>query len=145
MASDKGGRPSGLEPLAHFVSLRSRGVPPEIMGIGPIGAIPAALKSAGLTLADMGWMRLNEAFAAQALAVIGSVGLNPDVVNPMGGAIAWHPLCHWRDPRRHGRARAAPQAAGSTAWSRCAGTGQGAAGIPLERRERAAVIARRQR
>jgi 3-oxoacyl-(acyl-carrier-protein) synthase len=63
------------------------------MGIGPIEAIPAALRYAGLTLDDIGWIELNEAFAAQALAVINTVGLDPSKVNPMGGAIALgHPL-----------------------------------------------------
>ncbi|RPH66139.1 MAG: acetyl-CoA C-acyltransferase [Burkholderiales bacterium] len=83
----------GLTPLARFVSFSVRGVPPQIMGIGPKEAIPAALKVAGLKLDDMGWIELNEAFAAQALAVIHDLGLNPDLVNPMGGAIALgHPL-----------------------------------------------------
>ena len=82
-----------LKPLARFVSFSVRGVPPKIMGIGPKEAIPAALKVAGLKLDDLGWIELNEAFAAQALAVIQDLGLNPEVVNPMGGAIALgHPL-----------------------------------------------------
>src|SRR5690606_31207713 len=82
-----------LTPLARFVSFAVRGVPPDIMGIGPKEAIPAALKKAGLTLDQMGWIELNEAFAAQSLAVIRDLGLNEDVVNPMGGAIALgHPL-----------------------------------------------------
>ena len=71
----------------------SRGVPPEIMGIGPIEAIPAALRCAGLKQDDIDWIELNEAFAAQSLAVIDTVGLDPAKVNPMGGAIALgHPL-----------------------------------------------------
>src|SRR5918911_310483 len=86
LASEKAVKQFDLKPLARFVSFASKGVPPEIMGIGPIEAIPVALKSAGLSLADMGWIELNEAFAAQALAVIRTVGLNPEVVNPMGGA-----------------------------------------------------------
>ncbi len=120
-----------LKPLARFVSFASRGVPPEIMGIGPIEAIPAALKSAGLKLDDLGWIELNEAFAAQSLAVIDSVGLNPAVVNPMGGAIALgHPL---------GATGAIRAATVVHALRRkqlkygmvtmCVGTGQGAAGI----------------
>ena len=93
LASEKAVKQFDLKPLARFVSFASRGVPPELMGIGPIEAIPAALKSAGLSLADMGWIELNEAFAAQALAVINTLGLNPELVNPMGGAIALgHPL-----------------------------------------------------
>jgi acetyl-CoA acyltransferase len=82
-----------LTPLARFVSFAVRGVPPEIMGIGPIEAIPAALKAAGITAADLDWIELNEAFAAQSLAVINSLGLDPAKTNPLGGAIALgHPL-----------------------------------------------------
>jgi len=121
----------GLQPLARFVGFASRGVPPEIMGIGPIEAIPAVLKSAGLKLDDLGWIELNEAFAAQALAVIDSVGLDPAVVNPMGGAIALgHPL---------GATGAIRAATVVHALRRrklkygmvtmCVGTGQGAAGL----------------
>ena len=83
----------GLTPLARFVSYASRGVPPSIMGIGPIEAIPAALRYAGLSQNDMDWIELNEAFAAQSLAVINTLNLDPSKVNPMGGAIALgHPL-----------------------------------------------------
>ena len=72
LASEKAVKQFDLKPLARFVSFAARGVPPEIMGIGPIEAIPAALKYAGLSLADIGWIELNEAFAAQSLAVIDS-------------------------------------------------------------------------
>jgi acetyl-CoA acyltransferase len=83
----------GLTPLARFVSFASKGVPPHIMGIGPIEAIPAALKSAGLQQHDIDWFELNEAFAAQSLAVINTLQLDASKVNPMGGAIALgHPL-----------------------------------------------------
>ena len=83
----------GLTPLARFVSYAARGVPPHIMGIGPIEAIPAALRYAGLNQNDIDWFELNEAFAAQSLAVMGQLGLDPAKVNPMGGAIALgHPL-----------------------------------------------------
>jgi acetyl-CoA acyltransferase len=93
LASEKAVKQFDLKPLARFVSFAVRGVPPEIMGIGPIEAIPAALKAAGLKLDDIGWFELNEAFAAQALAVIETCGLDPARVNPMGGAIALgHPL-----------------------------------------------------
>jgi acetyl-CoA acyltransferase len=93
LASEKAVKQFDLKPLARFVSFAVRGVPPQIMGIGPIEAIPAALKAAGLTLDDIGWFELNEAFAAQALAVIETCGLDPARVNPMGGAIALgHPL-----------------------------------------------------
>ena len=131
LASEAAIKRFDLKPLARFVSFASRGVPPEIMGIGPIEAIPAALKSAGLELDDLGWIELNEAFAAQSLAVIDSVGLNPAVVNPMGGAIALgHPL---------GATGAIRAATVVHALRRknlkygmvtmCVGTGQGAAGI----------------
>jgi acetyl-CoA acyltransferase len=131
LASEKAVKQFNLQPLARFVSFASRGVPPEIMGIGPIEAIPAALKSAGLSLADMGWIELNEAFAAQALAVIQTVGLNPEVVNPMGGAIALgHPL------GATGAIRAATVVHALRRHqlkygmvTMCVGTGQGAAGI----------------
>ena len=131
LASEKAVKLYGLTPLARFVSFAARGVPPEIMGIGPIEAIPAALKYAGLSLADIGWIELNEAFAAQSLAVINSVGLDPAKVNPMGGAIALgHPL---------GATGAIRAATVIHALRRhdlrygmvtmCVGTGQGAAGI----------------
>jgi acetyl-CoA acyltransferase len=131
LASEAAVKQFGLTPLARFVSFASRGVPPEIMGIGPIEAIPAALKSAGLKLDDLGWIELNEAFAAQSLAVINSVGLDPAKVNPMGGAIALgHPL---------GATGAIRSATLVHALRRrqlkygmvtmCVGTGQGAAGI----------------
>jgi acetyl-CoA acyltransferase len=123
-----------LKPLARFVSFAARGVPPEIMGIGPIEAIPAALKAAGLTQGDIGWIELNEAFAAQSLAVIDTCKLDPAKVNPMGGAIALgHPL---------GATGAIRSATVVHALHRhklkygmvtmCVGMGQGAAGI-LER------------
>jgi acetyl-CoA acyltransferase len=134
VASEKAIKQFNLKPLARFVSFAARGVPPEIMGIGPIEAIPAALRYAGLKLDDIGWIELNEAFAAQALAVINSVGLNPEKVNPIGGAIALgHPL---------GATGAIRAATVVHALQRhqlkygmvtmCIGMGQGAAGI-LER------------
>ncbi len=131
LASERAVKQFGLTPLARFVSFASRGVPPEVMGIGPIEAIPAALKSAGLSLADMGWIELNEAFAAQALAVINTVGLDPSKVNPMGGAIALgHPL------GATGAIRAATVVHALRRHqlrygmvTMCVGTGQGAAGI----------------
>ena len=83
----------GLKPMARFVSFAAGGVPPEIMGIGPVVAIPKALALAGLTLDDIGVIELNEAFACQALAVIRQGRVNPEVVNPNGGAVALgHPL-----------------------------------------------------
>jgi acetyl-CoA acyltransferase len=134
LASEKACRQYDLKPLARFVSFAARGVPPEIMGIGPIEAIPAALRNAELKLDDIGWIELNEAFAAQALAVINTVGLDASKVNPMGGAIALgHPL---------GATGAIRAATVVHALQRhnlkygmvtmCVGMGQGAAGI-LER------------
>jgi len=91
--SDKKARELGLKPMARFVSFAVGGVPPEIMGIGPIVAIPKALKQAGLNLSDIGLVELNEAFAVQALAVAREVGLNLETLNVNGGAIALgHPL-----------------------------------------------------
>jgi len=120
-----------LKPLARFVSYASRGVPPHIMGIGPVEAIPAALKAAGLKQDAIDWFELNEAFAAQSLAVINTLGLDASKVNPMGGAIALgHPL---------GATGAIRSATVVHALQRknlkygmvtmCVGMGQGAAGI----------------
>ena len=93
LASESAVKRFGLTPLARFVSFASKGVPPHIMGIGPIEAIPAALRYAGLKQDDIDWFELNEAFAAQSLAVINTLGLDAAKVNPMGGAIALgHPL-----------------------------------------------------
>ncbi len=93
LASEAAVKRFGLTPLARFASFASRGVPPEVMGIGPVEAIPAALRHAGLTHQDIDWIELYEAFAAQSLAVIRTLGLDPAKVNPMGGAIALgHPL-----------------------------------------------------
>ncbi|MET1117202.1 MAG: acetyl-CoA C-acyltransferase, partial [Comamonas sp.] len=93
LASESAIQRFGLTPLARFVSFASKGLPPAIMGIGPIEAIPAALRYAGLRQQDIDWFELNEAFAAQSLAVINTLGLDPAKVNPMGGAIALgHPL-----------------------------------------------------
>ena len=91
VASEKAIKEHGLTPLARFVSFAVRGVPPEIMGIGPKEAIPIALAKAELKLADLDWIELNEAFAAQSLAVIRDVGLDPGRVDPLGGAIALGP------------------------------------------------------
>jgi len=83
----------GLKPIARFAGFATGGVPPEIMGMGPVKAIPKALKAAGVTLDDIGLVELNEAFAGQALAVIQEAGLNPDILNVNGGAVALgHPL-----------------------------------------------------
>merc|ERR1711916_126496 len=82
-----------LEPIARMVSYAAAGVPPRIMGIGPVAAIPKALKQAGLQQSDINLIELNEAFASQSLAVIRELDLNPDIINVNGGAIALgHPL-----------------------------------------------------
>jgi acetyl-CoA acyltransferase len=83
----------GLKPLARFISFAVGGVPPELMGIGPVVAVPKALALAGLSLDEIGLIELNEAFAAQSLAVVRELGLNEEIVNVNGGAIALgHPL-----------------------------------------------------
>jgi acetyl-CoA acyltransferase len=83
----------GMKPLVRFIAFAVGGVPPEIMGIGPIVAIPKVLKLTGMSLKDIGLVELNEAFAAQSLAVIREVGLDESITNVNGGAIALgHPL-----------------------------------------------------
>jgi acetyl-CoA acyltransferase len=129
--SEKRAKELGLKPLARFVSFAVGGVPPEIMGIGPIVAIPKALKLAGLKLEDIELVELNEAFAVQALAVAREVGLNMDTLNVNGGAIALgHPLgCTGakltatilREMQRRGSRYGMV--------TMCIGGGQGAAGI----------------
>jgi acetyl-CoA acyltransferase len=131
LVSEKILKQFNLVPLARFVSFAVRGVPPEIMGIGPKAAIPAALKAAGLTQDQIDWIELNEAFAAQSLAVMRDLELDPARVNRMGGAIALgHPL---------GATGAIRSATVVHALRRhnlkygmvtmCVGTGMGAAGI----------------
>ena len=93
LMSEARAKSEGYDPLAHFVSYATAGVPPEIMGIGPVPAIPKALASVGLTLADIDVIELNEAFAVQALAVLQEAQLPPEKVNVNGGAVALgHPL-----------------------------------------------------
>jgi acetyl-CoA acyltransferase len=121
----------GLAPLARFVGYAVGGVAPEVMGVGPIAAIPKLLRSTGVAQDDIGWIELNEAFAAQSIAVMRELKLDPAKVNPLGGAIALgHPLgatgairtatiVHGmrRDKHRYGMV------------SMCVGTGMGAAGL----------------
>ncbi len=131
LVSEKILKQFNLQPLARFVSFAIRGVPPEIMGIGPKEAIPAVLKTAGLTLDQIDWIELNEAFAAQAIAVRNELGLDPAKVNPLGGAIALgHPLGATGAIRSatviHGLHRR-QQKYGMVTM--CVGTGMGAAGI----------------
>lgn len=131
LASEAAIKRYNLTPLARFVSYASRGVPPHIMGIGPVEAIPAALRYAGLNQQDIDWFELNEAFAAQSLAVMNTLGLDPAKVNPMGGAIALgHPL------GATGAIRAATVVHALKRHQKkygmvtmCVGMGQGAAGI----------------
>ena len=131
LASEQAIKDYGLTPLARFVSFSVAGVRPEVMGIGPIAAIPKALKQAGLTHDQIDWIELNEAFAAQALAVIRDCGLDPSKVNPLGGAIALgHPLGATGAVRTativHGLRRR-QQKYGLVTM--CIGTGMGAAGV----------------
>ncbi|MCP5268414.1 MAG: acetyl-CoA C-acyltransferase [Zoogloeaceae bacterium] len=120
-----------LKPLARFAGYSVAGVPPEIMGIGPIEAIPRVLKQAGITKNDVDWFELNEAFAAQALAVMRTLDLDPAKVNPLGGAIALgHPLGATGAIRTatlvHGLQRTRQRYGMVTM---CIGTGMGAAGL----------------
>ena len=131
VASERMVRELGVEPLGRMISYATRGVEPRIMGIGPVAAVPLALNKAGLRINDLEQIELNEAFAAQSLAVIRQLDLNPEIVNLNGGAIALgHPLgCsgaklslqllhEMRDRKqRHGLVTA------------CVGGGQGVAGI----------------
>jgi len=131
LASEQAIKDYGLTPLARFVSFSVAGVRPEVMGIGPIAAIPKALKQAGLTRDQIDWIELNEAFAAQALAVIRDCELDPSKVNPLGGAIALgHPLGATGAVRTativHGMRRR-QQKYGLVTM--CIGTGMGAAGV----------------
>ena len=131
LVSEKILKQFNLKPLARFASFAVKGVPPEIMGIGPKVAIPLALEKAGIKQDDLGWIELNEAFAAQSLAVIKDLGLNTAVLNPLGGAIALgHPL------GATGAIRAATAIYGMrrrnakySMVTMCIGTGMGAAGI----------------
>jgi acetyl-CoA acyltransferase len=131
LMSEKALKKYNVQPIARFVSFAVAGVPPEIMGIGPIKAIPKVLQQAGIKAEDLDWIELNEAFAAQALAVIKELGLNPDKINPQGGAIALgHPL------GATGAIRAATLVHGmrrsKLKWgmvTMCIGTGMGAAGL----------------
>lgn len=120
-----------LSPLGRFLGYAVAGVPPEIMGIGPVKAIPKVLHQIGLSITDLDWIELNEAFAAQSLAVIKDLGLDPAKVNPLGGAIALgHPLGATGAIRTatllHGLRRR-KQRYGMVTM--CIGTGMGAAGV----------------
>jgi acetyl-CoA acyltransferase len=131
LASEQAIKDYGLTPLARFVGFSVAGVRPEVMGIGPIAAIPKVLRQAGLSKDQIDWIELNEAFAAQALAVMRTCELDPAKVNPLGGAIALgHPLGATGAIRTativHGLRRT-KQKYGMVTM--CIGTGMGAAGI----------------
>jgi acetyl-CoA acyltransferase len=120
-----------LKPLGRFVGYAVAGVPPDIMGIGPVKAIPRVLQQTGLSKEQLDWIELNEAFAAQSLAVIRELGLDPATVNPLGGAIALgHPLGATGAIRvatlLHGLRRHQKRFGMVTM---CIGTGMGAAGV----------------
>jgi acetyl-CoA acyltransferase len=131
LVSEKILKQFNLRPLARFAGFSVAGVPPEIMGIGPIEAIPKVLKQAGIGQQDVDWIELNEAFAAQALAVMRTLELDPAKVNPLGGAIALgHPLGATGAIRTatlvHGMQRTKARYGLVTM---CIGTGMGAAGL----------------
>lgn len=131
LASERALKQYDLQPMGRLLSFAVAGVPPEIMGIGPIEAIPLALKRAGLTIDQIDWIELNEAFAAQALAVIKTLNIPREKVNPLGGAIALgHPLGATGAIRTatllHGLRRTKGRYGMVTM---CIGTGMGAAAI----------------
>lgn len=131
LMSERMVRQLNLQPLARFVSYAVAGVAPEIMGIGPLAAIPKALQLAGLQAADIDWFELNEAFAAQSLAVMRELQLDPSKVNPLGGAIALgHPLGATGAIRVATLAHGLRRRAGKYGMvTMCIGTGMGAAGV----------------
>jgi len=131
LVSEKVLKEYNLTPLARFAGYAVGGVAPEIMGIGPIAAIPKVLQQVGIKQDDLDWIELNEAFAAQALAVTRELGLNPEKINPLGGAIALgHPLGATGAIRIATLAHGLKRTGGRYGMvSMCIGTGMGAAGI----------------
>ncbi len=131
LVSEKVLKEHNLTPLARFASFAVGGVAPEIMGIGPIAAIPKALAQAGIRQEDLDWIELNEAFAAQSLAVVKELGLDPARINPLGGAIALgHPLGATGAIRTATIVHGMQRTGGKYGMvSMCIGTGMGAAGI----------------
>jgi acetyl-CoA acyltransferase len=131
LVSERALKEFGLQPLARFVGFSVAGVPPEIMGIGPIAAIPKVLKTTGVRQEDLDWIELNEAFAAQSLAVIRDLGLDPAKVNPLGGAIALgHPLGATGAIRTATLVHGLKRRGGKYGMiTMCVGTGMGAAGV----------------
>ena len=131
LVSERALRDHGLKPLARFVGFAVAGVPPDVMGIGPVAAIPKLLATTGVRQHAIDWIELNEAFAAQSLAVMRQLDLDPDRVNPLGGAIALgHPLGATGAIRTatvvHGLQRRGGKYGMITM---CVGTGMGAAGL----------------
>ena len=131
LVSEKILKQFNLTPLARFCSFAVAGVPPEIMGIGPVAAIPKALQQAGITQQQLDWIELNEAFAAQAMAVMHDLQLDPGKINPLGGAIALgHPLGATGAIRTATLVHGMQRVGGKYGMiSMCIGTGMGAAGI----------------
>ena len=131
VASQAAIRAHGLTPLARFAGYAVGGVAPEIMGVGPLAAIPKVLRTTGLALADIDWIELNEAFAAQSLAVIRDLGMDPARVNPLGGAIALgHPLGATGAIRTATIVEGLKRRGGRWGMvTMCVGTGMGAAGV----------------
>jgi len=131
LVSEKVLKEYNLTPLARFAGYAVGGVAPEIMGIGPVAAIPKVLAQVGITLDDLDWIELNEAFAAQSIAVMNELGINPDKVNPLGGAIALgHPLGATGAIRIATVAHGLKRTGGKYGMvTMCIGTGMGAAGI----------------
>jgi acetyl-CoA acyltransferase len=131
LVSEKNLKQHDLTPLARFAGFAVAGVAPEIMGIGPIVAIPKVLAQVGIRHEDLDWIELNEAFAAQALAVRQDLGLNPEKINPLGGAIALgHPLGATGAVRIATLVHGLQRSGGRYGMvSMCIGTGMGAAGI----------------
>ncbi|MBT5976984.1 MAG: thiolase family protein, partial [Flavobacteriales bacterium] len=131
VVSEKMLKELNVEPIARLKSYSVAGVPPRIMGIGPVEAVPMALKQAGLTLDDINLIELNEAFASQSLAVIRELGLNQEIVNVNGGAISiGHPLgCTGAKltVQLLNELKRRDQKYGIVTM--CVGTGQGAAGV----------------
>jgi len=131
LASERALRDYALTPLARFVGFAVAGVAPEIMGIGPIAAIPKVVATTGVPLSAIDWIELNEAFAAQSLAVIRELDLDPSRVNPLGGAIALgHPLGATGAIRTATLVHGLERRGGKYGMiTMCVGTGMGAAGV----------------
>jgi acetyl-CoA acyltransferase len=131
LVSEKVLKEHNLTPLARFAGYAVGGVAPEIMGIGPIAAIPKVLAQVGISQDQLDWIELNEAFAAQSIAVMKELGINPDKVNPLGGAIALgHPLGATGAIRIATVAHGLKRTGGKYGMvTMCIGTGMGAAGI----------------